>query len=152
MPTSAVQDLLLDLPVIDDTEAEWPKTVLLAALGFPSSARKVLCEYYWQDRSTVSLREIFELLISSQKDPRPGYIISPLLDFRNIGRKSVLGVVGHIGTLDLGRRCDAAWKEKYTAYLHSHRMKGSGKYSWSFPISEGGKWPVRIKGAKRHRS
>ncbi|MFM8765928.1 MAG: hypothetical protein ACKOEZ_14005 [Spartobacteria bacterium] len=151
MITSAVEDVLANLPVVDDVNAVWPKDVLLFVLGFPAGARNALCNHYWRDRSTVSLFEVFDLLISWGEDPRPGYIICPLLDFRNIGRKNVLAVLDQIGTLDLGLQCNASWNEKYAIYRSSHRMKGRHDYSWSFPISEQGKKLARYKTGGLHR-
>ncbi len=149
--TSASRDLLADLPLLDDIDAQWPKHVILVALGFPSSVTKALCQYRWDDRETVSLGEIFELLISSDSDPRPGYIVSRLLDCRMVGKKSVVHVIENIAAIDFGRQCNLAWGERYRRYRDSHRMKGSGTHSWSFPITETGRLTARYKTGGLHR-
>jgi hypothetical protein len=151
MPTAAAIDLVADLPAIDDIDAEWPKEVILTALDFPSSAKRSLCAYHWEGRAAVSLGEIFELLISSDVDPRPGYIISRLLDHRNVGRQSVIRIIEGVATMDFGRRCNLEWSRRYERFRDSHRMKGSSTYSWSFPITEEGKKSARYRVGGLHR-
>jgi hypothetical protein len=56
--------------------------------------------------------EIFELLASSERDPRPGYLVCPILDFRNVGRKNLLEMIKSMSTIDLGSKCNAAWQER----------------------------------------
>ena len=151
MITSAAIDLLSDLPVVDDIDAEWPKQIILIGLCFPPSVKNALCNHHWNDRNAVSLGEIFELVISDDADPRPGYIVSPLLDIRTAGKKNTIGVIERIATIDCGRRCNLAWAAKYKKFRASHRMKGSGDLSWSFPLTEEGKKAARYKTGGLHR-
>jgi hypothetical protein len=98
----------------------------------------------------VSLAEIFELMISSNPDPRPGYLVCPLLDFRNIGRKSFLELVRTLSAIDFGPACNAAWQERHQWFLNAHRLKGASDYSWSFPITPEGHLMARFKGGARY--
>ena len=82
--------LMDELSQIDDIKKQWPKYELLSLLGFPKAVRNNLCRWYWGEQDTVSLAEVFELVISSEKDPRPGYLISKILEVRCIEKKHSL--------------------------------------------------------------
>ncbi len=81
---------------------QWPKCELLSLLGFPKAVRNNLCRWYWGEQDTVCLAEVFELVISSEKDPRPGYLISKILEVRNIGKETFLKVVNALAEVDFG--------------------------------------------------
>ena len=149
--------ILAELTAADDLTKKWPKVDLLMALGFRMAAARNLCEYHWADREFVSLAEIFELLVSSDRDPRPGYLICRILDFRNIGRKGFLKLTSNLSRMDFGPICNSAWQEKYQQLMKAHRLKGLSNYSWSFPVTEEGKLMARFMGGtpcppKRRRS
>lgn len=141
---------MVELRVADDLNRGWSKNDLLFTLGFTDSARRMLCDWHWERRDSVSLDEVFELVISSDEDPRPGYIISRLLDIRGVGRKGLLGVLRRIPCLELGEKCRSAWEAKYRRFLDSHRVKGAGAYNWSFPLTEEGKLLARYKTGRLH--
>lgn len=134
----------------DDMTKQWPKSDLLLSLGFPASARNNLCRWYWEKQDTVTLAEVFELVISSDKDPRPGYLISKMLDVRCVGKKTFLSVVSYMAGLDFGKRCNLVWKSKYTQFVNAHRVRG-GKYSWSFPITDAGKLLAKFKNGSPYK-
>ncbi len=102
---------------------QWPKSDLLLSLGFPKPARNRLCRWYWEKQDTVTLAEVFELVISSEKDPRPGYLISKMLDIRCVGKKSFLSVVSSMARLDYGKQYNLIWESKYTQFLNDSRGK-----------------------------
>lgn len=145
-------NLLAELRDADDVSREWPKNDLLFTLGFAASVRRNLCDWHWEGRGSVSLEEVFELVISSDQDPRPGYIISRLLDIRGAGRKGLLELVRRISCLELGGKCNSAWRAKYQRFVDSHRVKGAGDYNWSFPLTEEGKRMARFKTGGLHRA
>ena len=123
-----------DLANADDMTKQWPKLELLLFLRFPALARNSLCREYWKEKDTVTLNELFELVISSDRDPRSGYLVSKMLDVRCIGRKTFLSIVRYMAGLNLGKQCNLVWKRKYTQFVNSHRVKGNSEYSWSFSI------------------
>jgi len=138
------EKLLEAIGLIDDPDAEWPIVPVLRLLGFRPSPIEGL-QSFWGGRGTVSLREIFDLIISEQPDPRPGYLIVPLLDFRHFGRKGLFTLIDQVTELDLGERCTALWQQKYALLRAAHRLCGRGSSSNSFPITEQGKRMARLK-------
>lgn len=140
------RNILADLAAADDLTKEWPKAELLMALGFRLGVIRNLCEYYWGERESVALAEVFELLISSDPDPRPGYLICRILDFNNVGRKNFLELVKKVSSIDFGPKCNSAWQERHQLLLNAHRLKGLSAYSTSFPITPEGKLMARFRG------
>jgi len=139
----AINRLLTELAVGDDVTKKWPKADLLLALGFPTAARNTLCKWHWKEKDTATLAEVFELVISSDEDTRPGYLVSRLLDFRNVGRKCVLDVIHHMSGLDFGPNCNLLWKARHQRFLYAHRLKGAGEGKWSFPLTKQGRLMAR---------
>lgn len=139
-------NILAEVTAADDLTRDWPKVELLKALGFRLGVTKNLCETLWEDRESVPLAEIFELLVSSDRDPRPGYLICRILDFRSVGRKGFLELASNLSRMDFGPRCNSAWQEKYQQLMKAHRLKGLSNYSWSFPVTEEGKLMARFMG------
>ena len=115
---------------------QWPKSDLLLYLGFPTLARKSLCNHYWKNQDTITLTEVFELVISSIKDPRPGYLISKMLDVQGVGKKAFLYAVNTMAEIDFGKKCNLIWKLKYAKFLDAKRVKGGRKHCWSVPITD----------------
>jgi hypothetical protein len=138
-----VNDILKEISSADDITKPWPKFDLLISLKFPLSVSNNICERYWINKETVTLAELFEIVISSEKDPRPGYLITKMLDFRCVGIKTFLKIVNSLSGIDFGKRCNLIWENKYKMFLNAYRVRGSRKHSWSSPINEEGK--VRAK-------
>ena len=143
------------LAKVDDIKKQWPKRELLLFMGFPKSVRNNLCRWYWEEQDTVTLAEVFELVISNERDPRPGYLISKMLDTRGVGKNIFLKVIRTLTELDFGEQCNLVWEKKYTQFLNAHRVKGSRKYSWSFPITDDGQLLAKFRNGTpylpRHR-
>jgi len=125
-----------ELANTDDMSRQWPKLDLLLYLEFPTLARNNLCDFYWKNQNTITLTEIFELVISSKEDPRPGYLISKMLDVRCIGKKAFLTVVNSMTEVDFGKKCTLIWQQKYAKFIDASRVKGNRKYCWSVPITD----------------
>jgi len=140
----------LALANADDMTKHWPKVKLLFFLGFPTAARNNLCHWHWGKQDDVTLAEVFELVISSERDPRAGYLISRMLDVRCVGKTAFLRVVRYMAGLDFGKQCNLAWKIKYSHFLNASRAKGSNVYCWSFPITEEGKLLAKTRNGKQH--
>lgn len=130
----------------DDMMRQWPKSDLLLFCGFPKLARKSLCRSYWGKTDTLTLAEVFEIVITSEEDQHPGYLISKMLGLGYIGKKTFLSVVNSMACLYFGKQCNLAWKSKHTKFLNAHRVKkGSRKYCWSFPITDEDKLFVKFR-------
>lgn len=143
-------DFSIEVANADDMMKQWPKSDLLLFCGFPKMARKSLYRWFWGEKDTLTLYEVFELVISSEKDPRPGYLISKMLDARCVGKKTFLGVMGSMAELDFGKQCNLVWKSKYANFLNAHRVKGSCQYGWSFPITDEGSFLAKFRNGARY--
>jgi hypothetical protein len=145
MAKNNVNNILKELAKTDDIMKPWPKFDMLFSLGFQETVRNNICEWYWKDKEAVTLTEVFELVICSEIDPRPGYLITKMLDFRCVGIKTFLKVVNSFSEFDFGQQCNLAWENKYTMFQNAHRVRGSGKHSWSSPITEEGKLLAKFR-------
>jgi hypothetical protein len=132
------KNILADLAAADDLRRKWPKIDLLHSLGFPIAVRQNICFSYLSEENYITLTDVFEIVISSKKDPRPGYLISKMLDCQCVGRVAFLKAVNHISQLDLGTQGNLAWKKRYKKFKEAHRAKGSRQQSWSFALTEAG--------------
>ncbi|MBU1170177.1 MAG: hypothetical protein KKD44_11490 [Proteobacteria bacterium] len=134
-----------ELPKTDDIEKQWPKFNLLYSLGFPVAARNNICRTYWDNRETISLSDVFEIIISNTSDPRDGYLISKMLDVSMVGKTTFLNVIRAMSKIDFGTKCNVVWEFKYAQFRNSHRAKGARVHCWSFPITEKGKMLAKFR-------
>ena len=130
---------------VDDIEKEWPKFDLLFSLGFPVAARNNICRTYWNNRETLSLSDVFEIIISNENDSRDGYLISKMLDVSMVGKTTFLKVIREMSKIDFGAQCNLVWELKCAKFRRSHRVKGARVHSWSFPITEKGKMMAKFR-------
>ncbi len=130
--------MLSTLSKTDDLEKKWPKEELLLVLGFPVRTRNVLVKWYWEDEKEISLKGVMEVVVSDDKDPRPGYIISRLIGLRNVGDKNFWICIEQLNKLDLGKNCNRFWNIKYDKLMSAYRVKGLSSHSWSIPVTEKG--------------
>lgn len=137
MKPQAGKSMKIELMNADDMTKQWPKWDLLLFLCFPTVARNNLCRWYWAKQDTITLEELFELVISCERDSRPGYLISGMLDVRCIGITTFLKVVKSMEKINFGDKCNLIWKEKYNQFVVSKRVRGRF-YSWSKPITQDG--------------
>lgn len=150
MITHDEKNIAADLASVDDMTKQWPKSDLLLSLGFPVAARKNLCRWYWEKQDNITLAEVFELVLSSHKDPRPGYLISKMLDIGCIGKMTFLSVVRYMGRLDFGIKCNLVWKNKYQQFANAHRVRGNREGSWSFPITDSGEQMAKFRNGSQY--
>ncbi len=103
------------------------------------------------DRNWLSKHEEWEDVDSEYMETRLGDVFPTgrnrlhYLYIRNAAGKGVLAVIKQMSDFDFGPNCNLLWKEKHQRFLHAHRLKGAGEYSWSFPITEEGKLMARFK-------
>ena len=149
------KNILDEVIAADDLLKKWSKADLLSTLGFPPAVRQNICRKYWQEQEFITLAEVFEIVISREKDPRPGYLISKMLDCLCVGRVAFFKAVEHISQIDLGKRCNLAWKRRYKKFTEAHRVKGSSAHCWSFPLTEADNMKAKFRNGSeytpRHR-
>jgi transposase len=120
----------------DDLDREWPAADLVAALGLLTVTTTALTRYFEDQGTTaISLRALMDMAISAREDPRTGYLITPLLDVRFVGKKGFWSVINRITDLDLGSRCEEEWHGRVARLRQCWRIHGALPYSWSKPVS-----------------
>jgi hypothetical protein len=134
MTTKVENNIGADIVKADDLMRLWSITELLVFLGFPIQARNGL-QWYWQEKETVTLSEVFDLVISCDEAPRSGIIISKMLNVRCIGIKTFHTVVRRMAGLNFGKNCNRVWKTKYKLFQNARRVKGSRTIGWTAPIT-----------------
>ena len=117
----------------DDLDRKWKVEDLLDALLPTQKPRNALAYCWkWDNVEAVSLRELMDLTILPEAEPRPGYLVSSLLDLRNIGVTGFWSVVDRLSALDLGERCNAEWNRRLIKLKGTWRMQGV-RMTWSKP-------------------
>lgn len=85
----------------------------------------------------LSLRDVFEFLVSDESTKKPGVVITPFLGFRNGGEIGFWEAVRRITELDLGESANAIWRLKFKRLEQANRIKGPERYAWSKPVQRG---------------
>ena len=120
----------------NDPDKKWPAEEMLRALGL--RVRSAHSFSHHQPPTHLSLQELFDLVISDDDDPRPGYLISPMLDRRNIGMKAFREAVAALNAADFQTNIKEIWKPKNEKMLRSLRVVGFERYTWSKPLNRAG--------------
>jgi hypothetical protein len=71
------------------------------------------------------------LVISDKAHARPGFLVTPLLDYRNIRLKVFWSTVKRMTELDLGEQCNQEWRRRLARLKQATRIVGGGYCSWS---------------------
>jgi hypothetical protein len=126
--------LLQDIRWEDDLDRKWKVKELMNTLLLPIRARTSLgYRWEWNEVTELSLREFMELVISDKPHPKPGFLLTPLVDFRNVRLKTFWETVKRLTELDLGDRCNQEWKRRLERLKQAQRIHGGQRYSWSKP-------------------
>jgi len=126
--------LLQEFRSIDDLDRKWKVGRLLDGLLLTTRTRTAIenvCE--WRNVTELTLREFMELLISDKPHAKPGFLLTPLVDFRNVRLKSFWAAVKRLAELDLGDRCNQEWRRRLERLRQASRLHGGQRYSWSKP-------------------
>ena len=126
------KELLGEIRQLDDLERKWKVMDLLDALLLTTRARTAIknrCE--WKHVTELSLREFMELVISDKPHAKPGFLLTPLVDFRNVRLNSFWATVKRLAELDLGDRCNQEWRRRLELLRQASRLHGGNRYSWS---------------------
>ncbi len=102
------------------------------ALLLPIRARTSLGYLWeWKNVTELSLQELMELVISDKPHPKPGFLLTPLADLRNVRLKTFWEAVRRLTELDLGDRCNQEWRRRLERLRQASRLHGGERYSWS---------------------
>ncbi len=124
--------LLQEIRWEDDPDRKWKVEQLTDALLLPIRARTSL-GYRWKKVTELSLRDLMELVISDNPHPKPGFLLTPLVDFRNVRLKTFWETAERLTELDLGERCNQEWRRRLERLRQASRLHGGQRYSWSKP-------------------
>lgn len=119
-------------------DRKWPTAELLDAIGFSTKVRNTIERHcQWSAVAMLSLRDVFEFLVSDESSKNPGVVITPFLGFRNGGEIGFWEAVRRITELDLGESANAIWRLKFKRLEQANRIKGPERYAWSKPVQRG---------------
>ena len=121
-----------------DPNRKWPAEEMIQALGLPIRLAHSFSHHDDEPPRQLSLQELFDLVISDDDDPRPGYLISPMLDRRCVGMKAFWKAVAGLNAADFQSNIKEIWRLKHEKMLRSLRVIGSERYKWSKPLSPAG--------------
>jgi len=125
-------ELLEEFRRADDLDKRWKVADVLDALLLTTRARTAIknwCE--WSNVAELSLREFMEFVISDKPHAKPGFLITPLLDFRNARLKTFWATVRRLAECDLGDRCNQEWRRRLARLKQATRIVGGSYCSWS---------------------
>ena len=97
----------------------------------------------WSGIPEVSLRELMDMAIPQRNHPKPGYLITPLLDVRCIGAEGFWSGVSRLTESDLGNQCNEQWRKRLARLSQSSRIVGVQR-TWSTPCAPP-PWLLRLK-------
>jgi len=127
-------EMLEEIRMANDPDRKWAATDLLEALGVITMARNAVANYFqWRQMTEISLRELMDLVISEKQHARLGYLISPLIDLRCMGRRGFWSVVRQLTELDLGERNNQEWTGRLRRLRQCSRIRGEIQYGWPRP-------------------
>lgn len=116
----------------DDLDRKWNVVDLIDALRLRTGPRNALINsYLWEKKHEISLRELLDMTISTQRDRRSGFLIVPLLSLRCFGVTGFWNVVERLTVADFGPQFTSALAERIEMLRRCERIVGTGKYSWS---------------------
>ena len=127
-------DLLREFRSLDDLDRRWKVEELLDGLLLTTRARTAIenrCE--WKNVAEFSLREFMDLVISDKPHAKPGFLLTPLVDFRNVRLKTFWDTVRRLTECDLGESCKQDWERRLERLKQASRIHGGERYSWSKP-------------------
>jgi hypothetical protein len=126
-------DLLQEFRRADDLDKNWTVAEVLNALRLMTTTRTGLSwTFAWSKTEQISLRGFMELVISERTHAQAGYLITPLLDIRNIGVKGFWTAVGRLTEADLGEKCNREWRRRLARLRQASRIVGLRR-TWSKP-------------------
>ena len=88
--------------------------------------------FEWDEIPEVSLRELMDLAIPERDHPKPGYLITPLLDCRCVGVEGFWSVVSGLTESNLGEKCNQEWRKRLARLRQALRIVGMQR-TWSKP-------------------
>ena len=128
-------ELLKEFCFTDDLDRKWKVEVLMDALQLPTRARTAIgYRFEWKNITELSLRELMDIVIPDTPHPtKPGYLMTQMLDLRNVRGHTFWLTVKRLTDADLGMRCNLEWKRRLGRLMDVSRVVGSSGHGWSIP-------------------
>ena len=125
-------ELLREFRSLDDLDRKWKVADMLDGLLLMTRARTAIANWCeWNNVTGLSLRDLMDMVISDKPHAKPGFLLTPLVDFRNVRLKTFWETVRRLAECDLGGRCNQEWRRRLTRLKQASRLHGGGRYSWS---------------------
>ena len=126
--------ILEEIRRTDDLKKKWPTPDLIDALRLIAITRNALLKHFKSvGTEEISLRELMDQAILGLDDKRPGYLLTPLLDLKCVGKIGFFSVVSQLSNLSLGKNCDKEWKKRIAILRRCSRLISTRPGSWSEP-------------------
>lgn len=117
----------------DDLDKKWRVSYLMQALRPRPMTQTAITRYFeWSDCKESSLRQLMDLTIPERTHPKPGYLITPLLNVRCVGIQGFWSLARRLAESDLGERCNLEWRKRLVRLMRSSRIV-HGMGGWSKP-------------------
>ena len=125
-------ELLKDFRLADDLDRKWTVEEMMDALHLSTRLRTAIgCRCEWKKVGEMTLREFMDLVLPDKPHAKPGYLITHLLDLRNVRLHSFWLTVKRLSELDLGMQCNLEWKRRWGRLIRASRIVGGRPLSWS---------------------
>ena len=126
---------------------------MLHALDLPVCLRTHILHHRDDASRPTSLQDLFDWIISDDDDPRPGYLISPMLDYRNVGMKAFRETIAILNAAAFQPNIKEIWELKHKKMLRSLRVIGFNIHACSKPLNWAGSFYscTRIEMLKKDR-
>jgi len=126
--------ILEEIRRTDDLDKKWPSVDLIDALRLIAMTRRALLKHFKRvGTEEISLRELMDQAISGLDEKRPGYLLTPLLDLKCVGKIGFFSVVNQLSNLSLGKNCDKEWKKRIVILRRCSRLISTRPGSLSKP-------------------
>lgn len=124
---------LKEIRKVDDLDQKWKVSYLLQSIRpLVITQNAVIHHFEWGKTPEISLLELMELAISDKQHPKPGFLLTPLLEVRCVGVEGFWSLVGRLTQVDLGEACNREWRRRLTRLQGCSRIAGRETY-WSKP-------------------
>jgi hypothetical protein len=118
---------------VDDLNHKWKVGYLAQAIHpLVMTQNAIIHHFEWGKIPEIALLELMELAISDKQHPKPGCLLTPLLEVRCVGVKGFWSLVGRLTQVDIGETCNREWRRRSTRLQECSRIAGRETY-WSKP-------------------
>jgi hypothetical protein len=124
---------LKEIRKVDDLNKKWKVSYLAQAIRPLVMTQNAITHHFeWGKTPEISLLKLMELAISDRHHPKPGFLLTPLLEVRCVGVEGFWSLVGRLTKADLGEACNREWRRRLPRLHGCSRIAGRETY-WSKP-------------------